>query len=110
MTTDPQPQAPAQPILRQKFDNVSLLFLIITLLVIMVFSSKFTLTDEVRSWLMQITTTVVGAYIGLTQGGTRQPWTGQPSNSAAAVAIKPGETAPVNNTTPPATTNVISGQ
>lgn len=108
MNTDPQTQAPAEPLLRKKFDNVSLLFLILVLIGIMCVSRKLGFADDLTSWMMQTTTVVVGAYIGLTQGGSRQPWSGQPGTTSASVAIKPGETAVVDNVTPPATTTKIN--
>jgi hypothetical protein len=106
MDAAPQPnQAPPQPLLRMKFDNVSLLFLIIVLIGILTFSKKLGFADELVSWLMQTATVVVGAYIGLTQGNARQPWSATPGT--AAIDIKPGEKALVNNTTPPVTTTKI---
>lgn len=108
MTSDPQPsQQQQQPLLKQKFDNVSLLFLILVLIAILVISAKWNFKDELTSWLMQTTTVVVGAYIGLTQGGQRQAWNPTTNGNTAAVAIKPGETAVVDNISPPAITTKI---
>lgn len=107
MNTDPQTQAPAEPLLRKKFDNLSLLVLFLVLVLIMCLSKKLGLTDTMITWMLQTDTVILGAYIGLTQGGSRQPWSGQPGTTSASVAIKPGETAVVDNVTPPATTTKV---
>lgn len=106
-STPQQTQAPPQPLLRMKFDNVSLLFLILVLIGILTFSKKLGFEGDLVSWLMQTATVVVGAYIGLTQGNARQPWAQPTNGNTAAVAIKPGETAVVDNTSPPATTTKV---
>lgn len=61
--------------LRSKFDNLALLFLILILIGVVMYGGK--LGDEkLVAWLEQTVTTVLGAYIGLTQS-PRQPWVKQ---------------------------------
>jgi hypothetical protein len=57
---------------KTKFDNLCLVFLIVLLVgVLMWFQDKS--DDKVVAWFEQTITTVLGAYIGLTQA-SRLPW------------------------------------
>lgn len=66
--------------LKAKFDNLCLVFLIVLLVcVLMWFQDKS--DDKVVAWFEQTITTVLGAYIGLTQAA-RLPWKPQNGNGA----------------------------
>lgn len=77
----PQPPAPPEaeseaPVssdfFKSKFDNLSLFVLIILLVGVMVYADRLS-SDKLAAWLEQTVTTVLGAYIGLTQAH-RVPW------------------------------------
>ena len=58
--------------IKSKFDNLCLVFLIVLLVAVLLFFAV-KLDDKVVAWLEQTITTVLGAYIGLTQAH-RIPW------------------------------------
>ena len=61
-----------------KFDSFSLMGLVVLLIGVMMWADAHS-SDKLESWLQQTTTTVLGAYIALTQV-TRQAWQGQQKN------------------------------
>lgn len=64
--------------LKSKFDNLSLFVLIVLLVGLMVYADRAG-SDKFVAWMEQTVTTVLGAYIGLTQA-SRLPWPGKSSN------------------------------
>lgn len=70
--------------LKLKFDNLSLLGLILVLIGVLVYSDRLG-SDKLVSWMEQTITTVLGAYIGLTQAG-RTPWKGQGTNGTTTTS------------------------
>lgn len=59
--------------LKSKFDNLSLFVLIMCMMLLLLHMSHDKQDDQLLSWVEQATTTVLGAYIGLTQA-SRAVW------------------------------------
>lgn len=80
--------------LKSKFDNISLFVLIMCMMLLLLHISHDKQDDQLLSWVEQAITTVLGAYIGLTQA-SRSVWNKQGGTNGTQV-VNTGSTTSVN--------------